>query len=103
MKQTLFLAASTLATAFSNGEHMKLINTKTGCVIVEFKNGKAEFFDLFLKDEMKETGILIPPSLAQNYENKEVIFLGDPLFEKAFMEVYYPVCISHSVYQWRSL
>jgi hypothetical protein len=51
---------------------------------------------------MKETGILIPPLLTQTFEGREVVFLGDPLFEKAFIEVYYPFCIAHSVYHWHN-
>jgi hypothetical protein len=102
MKRTLFLAASALTAAFTNGESMKLVNTKTGFVIVEFKQGKAEFFDRFLEAEMKETGILVPPAMGPLFENKEVILLGDPLFEKAFIEVYYPLCIANSLYQWKN-
>ena len=72
---------------------MKLVNTKTGYVIVEFNEGKAHFNDRFLEAEMKETGIWIPPALASSFENKETIYLGDPL--------YYPLCISPIVYQWQ--
>lgn len=102
MKRTLFLAASAITAAFSNGEDMKLVNTKTGFVVVEFKQGKVEFHDRFLEAEMKETGILIPPAMAKIFEEKEVVFLGDPLFEKAFVEVYYPLCIANAVYQWQN-
>lgn len=101
MKRTLFLATSAIAAAL-NGEPMKLINTKTGFVVVEFKEGKAEFYDRFLEAEMKETGILIPSTWAKEFENKEVIYYGDPLFEKAFIEVYYPLCIANSLYQWQT-
>ena len=101
MKRTLFLAASAIIAAFTNGEPMKLVNTKTGFVVVEFKQGKAEFHDRFLETEMKETGILIPPFMIDAFQGKEVIFLGDPLFEKAFIEVYYPFCIANVVYQWQ--
>lgn len=102
MKRTLFLATSAIAAAFTNGEPMKLVNTKTGFVVVEFNQGKVEFFDRFLEAEMKETGILIPPGMAKSFQDKEVIFFGDPLFEKAFMEVYYPLCIANTVYQWKN-
>lgn len=101
MKRTLFLAASAITAAFANGENMKLVNTKTGFIVVEFKEGRAEFHDRFLEAEMKETGILIPSIMAQDFESKEVIFLGDPLFEKAFIEVYYPLCVANNVYQWQ--
>ncbi len=102
MKRTLFLATSAIIAAFTNGESMKLVNTKTGFIVVEFKQGKVEFHDRFLEAEMKETGILIPPAMAKAFQGKEVIFLGDPLFEKAFIEVYYPFCIANAVYQWQN-
>jgi len=81
---------------------MKLINKKTGFIVVEFQKGKVQFHDRFLEAEMKETGILIPPAMTDQFEGKEVIFLGEPLFEKAFLEVYYPLCIANSVYQWHN-
>ena len=80
---------------------MKLINTKTGYVVVEFQNGRAHFHDRFLEAEMKETGILIPPAYTSQYEGKEVIFLGEPEFERAFKEIYYPLCIANLRYQWQ--
>ncbi len=102
MKRTLFIAASAITSTFTNGDPMKLINTKTGFVVVEFIQGKAAFHDRFLEVEMRETGILIPPAFAKIFEDKEVIFLGDPLFEKAFVEIYYPLCIANTVYQWQN-
>lgn len=102
MKRTIVIAASMLAAAFSNGQSMKLVNRKTGFVVVELKGGKAEFHDRFLEEEMKETGILIPPAMKEQFEGKDIVYLGDSLFEKAFVEVYYPQCISTSVYQWEN-
>ena len=102
MKRSFFLASAAIASAFTSGEPMKLVNTKTGYVVVEFSKGKAQFHDRFLEVEMKETGILIPPAMADQFEGKEVIFLGETLFEKAFVEVYYPLCIANSLYQWQN-
>ncbi len=101
MKKAIFLAAAAIAAAFNHGEPMKLINTKTGYIVVEFENGKVQFHDRFLETEMKETGIFIPASMTSEFEGKEVVYLGDPLFEKAFVEVYYPLCIANSLYQWQ--
>lgn len=96
----MFLAASMLTSSLSPGQDMKLVNTKTGFVVVAFKDGKSAFYDRFLEEEMKETGIYIPPAMRKDFENKEVIFLGEDLFEKAFLEVYYPLSIANSVYKW---
>lgn len=97
--KNLALIGATIA--LLNGEPMKLVNTKTGYIVVELIEGKANFHDRFLEAEMKEAGILIPPSMIDSFEGKEVVFLGDPLFEKAFIEVYYPLCIANDLYQWQ--
>lgn len=101
LRNTMIIGTGAAAAAFSTGEPMKLINTKTGYVVVEFQDGKAHFYDRFLEAEMKETGILIPPAHIQAFGGKEVVFLGDDLFEKAFIEIYYPLCIANALYQWK--
>ncbi len=94
----LLIAAALVA---SSGDFMKLVNTQTGYVVVEFQEGKAKFNDRFLEAEMKETGIFIPPISAKDFGGKEVIYLEDPLFEKAFREIYCPLSIANSIYQWQ--
>lgn len=105
MKKTILAAlfAVTSATsALTLGDSMKLVNNKSGYVVVEFKEGQAQFNDRFLEAEMKESGILIPPSMVDQFDGKETILYGDPLFEKAFKEVYYPLCITSSIYEWQN-
>jgi hypothetical protein len=80
----------------------KLMNVETGSVIVEFMNGNIQFSDCFLEIEMKQTGIYIPPSKKTQFDGKEIVYMGDPMFEKAFLEVYYPLCIANSLYQWQN-
>lgn len=80
---------------------MKLVNIQTGYTVVEFlDDGTVQFNDRFLEAEMKELGILIPPSLSESFEGKEFVYFGDPLFKRAFKEVYYPYSISTSIYKW---
>jgi len=79
----------------------KLVNMETGSVVVEFVNGKVQFTDWFLEIEMKKNGIYIPPSIKQHFYGKEIVYIGDPIFERAFIEVYYPLCIANSLYQWQ--
>jgi hypothetical protein len=99
---TILISTGVSTLACSNGESMKLINTKTGYVVVEFQNGQAHFHDRFLEAEMQETGILIPPSHQSQFGGKETIFLGDKQFEQAFKDVYYPLCIANLRYRWES-
>lgn len=82
-------------------QELRLINTKTGHVVVEFCDDAIQFHDRFLELEMEEVGILIPFSLQPEFLNKEIIYLDDPLFKKAFLEIYYPICIANSLYQWQ--
>ena len=88
--------------SLASGENMKLVHEKTGYVVVEFQDGKALFNDRFLKAEMEEEGILIPPSQVEEFGGKQVIFPDDPLFQKAFTEVYYPLCIADPTYHWEN-
>ena len=84
------------------GESMKLVHSVTGFVVVEFsQEGKPAFNDRFLKAEMEEQGILIPPSMRTQFNNQEVVYLDDPLFSKAFVEVYFPLCIADPAYEWQ--
>lgn len=78
------------------------MNIETGNIIVEFINGTIQFNDRFLELEMKETGIYIPSPQSSDFNGKEIVYLNDPLFEKAFIYVYYPQCIANSLYQWQN-
>ena len=95
MKIVLLLVAS----AVLFGE--KLVNVETGSIVVEFMEGKIAFSDRFLEIEMKETGIYIPPTKTDDFNQKEIVYLGDPLFQKAFLDVYYPLSIANSLHQWQ--
>ena len=79
----------------------KLMNMETGAVVVEFVDGSVEFGDCFLELEMELNGIYIPSSKKMDFEGKEIVYMNDPLFEKAFREVYDPLCIANSLYQWQ--
>ncbi len=80
---------------------MKLVNTKTGFVVVEFEKGKARFYDRFLEAELKDRGVCIPLANLSEFGGKDVVFPEDPLFEKAFFEIYVPFSIANPVYQWK--
>lgn len=80
---------------------MKLINSRTGFIVVEFKNGAPQFHDRFLEAEMKERGIAIPVSRRFEFNGKETIYLNDPEFQRAFTEIYVPLSIASNLYQWQ--
>jgi hypothetical protein len=85
--------------AFLFGE--KLMNMETGSIVVEFRDGNVRFSDCFLELELQQNGIYIPSSMKPGFDNKEIVYMSDPMFEKAFLEVYYPLCIANSLYQWQ--
>jgi hypothetical protein len=87
------------ASSFLYGE--KLMNRETGSVVVEFVDGSVAFGDCFLELEMELNGIYIPPSKKMDFDGKEIVYMSDPMFEKAFREVYDPLCIANSLYQWQ--
>ncbi|HSX11293.1 MAG TPA: hypothetical protein VLF94_06245 [Chlamydiales bacterium] len=85
-----------------HGADMKLVHAPTGYVVVEFKqDGQIIFNDRYLKAEMEEQGILIPPAMRAKFDNKKTVFLDDPLFPRAFVEVYCPLCIADPAFTWK--
>ena len=85
-----------------NTQPQKLINMKTGRAVVEFFSGRAIFHDRFLEEEMRQVGICIPSHMLEMFDGKSVIYLTDPLFEKAFIEVYTPFYIENALFQWQN-
>ncbi len=81
-------------------DHMKLFNSKTGFVVVEFQDNQVIFHDRFLEVEMKNYGVSIPPAMRDLFQGKSAVRLKDKDFPRAFKEVYYPLSINTSVYQW---
>ena len=101
MLSSFILTAMLLAmpSSHSNGI-MKLIDTKTDFVLIEFKNGHPKFHHGLLEAILKDWGVSIPSNLQEHFEGKRTIFLDDPLFEKAFVEVYCLFHLRNPIYQW---
>lgn len=83
-----------------SSETMKLVDTEDGDVLIEFIEGRVQFLNWFLERVMTKNGIFIPPYLQSEFGNKKVIFLDDPLFQKAFIEVYCKFSLTNPSYQW---
>ena len=84
-------------------ETKKLINTKSGFVVVSFNEGQPKFYDHILEEELQDRGIFVPPFLREEFKGKKSVFPKDPLFEKAFIEIYYPLVIANPIYQWETI
>ncbi len=95
------LTASALFAIQQEDISMKLVNNRNGFVIVEFKNGTPLFHDRFLEAEMKESGVAIPNNRINEFIGKITIFPDDPQFQQAFTEIYVPLTIASSNYQWQ--
>lgn len=96
------IAAGSLFAAMKFEENpMKLVNIRTGFVVVEFKDGSPLFHDRFLEAEMKERGVVIPKDKKSDFNGQDTVFPGDPLFLRAFAEIYVPLAIASSLYQWQ--
>ncbi len=101
MKMLLVLLGTLLGTA--HGEDLlKLVNTKTGTVIVSFYGTRTEIHHPILAKELENSGIFIPPYLREKFDGETTIFLGDERFQKAFVEVYYPLVIANPIYSWEN-
>lgn len=80
---------------------MKLVHKQTGNVVVEFKDNITTFHNPFLEKEIKQRGIFIPPFMRDQFDGKEIVFMTDPLFEKAFVDVYWQFTMPKTQYEWQ--
>lgn len=69
-------------------------------MVVEFQDDQVVFHDRFLEAEMKNHGVTIPPAMRDLFHGKSVVQMNDKDFPRAFKEVYYPLSIDTSVYEW---
>ncbi len=75
-------------------------------IAVEFdQENRCEIYNSFIKSEMKEFGVYIPPGLREQYANRNYVLLPDSeisdlaersLFKKAFIEIYFDLHLSNS-------
>ena len=73
-------------------------------LIAKSQANKLEILDEDLKRTMKESGIAVPPSSAEAFEGRKVVYLDDPdpdLFKRAFQKIYYPMFMSKKTFVWR--
>jgi hypothetical protein len=84
-----------------NDPPLRLVNARTGFIVVEYRGKETLFRDPFLMKQMRLQGVPIPLPLRSAYGGKARILLGDPLFQKAFREVYCPLAFGPEVYRWR--
>ena len=89
---TLLATIWMIASTFIQGhevESMKLVETKHGIVLVEFREDVVIINDPMIEAELKEKGIFIPPAMRAEFDGKKFVKIGDADFQKAFEEVYY--------------
>lgn len=79
---------------------MRLINKKTAKPLVEIHQGQVRFYSEFLEKQMQLMGIEIPHGLQVQYAGKTHVLLGDPLFARAFREIYYIHYMDASQFRW---
>ena len=82
------IAAILLVGTIYSGETTQIINPKTGFVDVEIANDEVVIHNRFIQADLEKNGIAIPDNLRSHYAEKAFVHLSDPLFKKAFCEVY---------------
>jgi hypothetical protein len=85
---------------FHKDPTMKLVNTKSGFVVVEYQGDKTIFHDRMLEKEMQMRGIIIPPALRSEYGGKSTVRMNEKEFQKAFKEIYSKQAFSSQSYEW---
>lgn len=81
----------------------RLIHSKSGKTLLEFKGKKTIFYSKILEKEMKKCGIPIPPGMRDAYGGKDYIFFGDKNFQRAFFEIYTITCLDPLSVQWQKV
>src|SRR5690348_16168215 len=73
------------------GDAVKLMNINEGNVLIEFQKEKPIFHALLLKEMFEEdkNPIFIPKNFVSQFDGKDFIYFDDPLFRKAFIEIYW--------------
>ena len=99
---SLSLCLTPLSADTKEFKNMRLIHSKTEMTIVDFSSQEILILDPILESFFKDEGIEIPPFLAKNFEGKECVFLDDPLFQKAFKEVYFKFSMDQASYHWEA-
>lgn len=79
---------------------MKLIDVRSKETVVELNENGPRFPSEIMEWDMMHNGIAIPPYLQSEYDGKFIVFLDDPLFQKAFREIYFEFRMDHDNYQW---
>ena len=80
---------------------MRLVNIHTHRSIVAFEDKATRIFNKFLEREMKSMGIPIPPGMRGLYEGRDVVYLGDREFQRAFKEIYYITSMDSRIFKWQ--
>lgn len=76
-----------------------LVNAHNQCVAVIYED-RVEFREgLPLKESLQTSGILIPEAKQRDFQGRKIVLLNDPLFTKAFVEIYFPSCLRESGYK----
>lgn len=79
---------------------MKLINVSSNAIIAEISGNKIYFASAMMEEDMALNGIAIPEYLQGDYNDQFLVLLDDPLFPKAFKEVYYKYRMNHEENKW---
>ncbi len=97
-------------TEYSDNQPVQLIYEPESRVIVKFPEGlkgRAEFAEdaTHITEAMKELGIHIPPYLSEEFpslfKDKQVVFLNEHGFGKAFYEIYFCDHMNTEKFKWR--
>jgi len=81
---------------------MKLVHKKTGYIIAKKTKDHLSINDPFILEEIKLKGISIPLFLRSQFNGHDVIKMGDPLFNKAFEQVYIKFAMKADGIDWQN-
>ncbi|MBM3197732.1 MAG: hypothetical protein FJZ58_00560 [Chlamydiae bacterium] len=79
---------------------MKLVAINPYEVIAEFIEDRVVIHRPLLQKEMEKIGIAVPSYKRESFAGKAIVKLDDPLFAKAFQEVFFALKMNTALYRW---
>jgi len=81
-------------------EYMRLFAIQNNECVAEFTSSKTVIHRPLLQKEMQKIGIAIPTYRQKSFEGKKIIKMDDPLFAKAFREIFFAHHMNTTLYRW---
>lgn len=79
---------------------MLLIHPVNHFIVAEVNKDRVKIYNKYLLEALRINGICIPKKFQEVFKDKKMVYPGDALFPKAFVEIYYPFCLREAGFKF---